>query len=590
MPTTSSSIQKARPASLACAECRKHHLKCDGRQPSCSRCSSARLDCVFIPSRRGARRRQGNTAYTQRDASASPNPSRPAQSQPFERMPERDLLSKNSQSLDNSNDLRSPAGMPETIVPESRLVRLFYEHFHPAHPILVPASLYGKWEYPPYLHQVVKFIGSHYSVVLDNDILQESTWSVLSATKERTSHMVQALLLYSTIMRARNDTAQTEASLSQAIDIAIELGMNRRDFATTFSGGKQHEAESLRRTWWGLFMWEINMAVIDRKITLRCSAIFSDVCLPCEESTYASLQPIPEPQSLASFRTRIFTDGEAGNFSSFAYCIEAVRILARVLVLNGLPDADQDNLQAVANTLVSWIHHLPQQKVDIVDMYGSIDEMLFQAHFTIQYAAMILHLPRGNLRTKSPGSTFWTCPVTLFRLSPSLTRHVHDVKAIEASKKLSNLLSVRAGAQGYSPSVVFGSLLCGLVQLSATEMHGSECADHHQNRVVLVLGCLKLLKDKWSLAQVAYFHLRTTAAEMNTASTEYSPFESKNTPTQPTEPMLMENAISSPMYDIAMNDQFSSRLLSEYTDAACGEVFPLFQMFNTENLPNNLNQ
>lgn len=336
------------------------------------------------------------------------------------------------------------------------------------------------------------------------------------------------------------------------------------------------------------------MATLHEKSTLRCSDISSDVWLPCEESTYASLHTIPQPRTLASFRTRVFMeDEEISHYSSFAYRIEAVCILARVLVLNSLPETHHDHLQAVANTVVSWIHHLPQQKIDIVDTYGNIDEMLFQAHFTIQYAAMLLHLPRSNIRPRFPHPMLSICPITPFRLSPSLTRHVHDVKTIEASKKLSNLLSVRSSAQSYSPLVVFGSILCGLVQLAATERHGSECYDHHQNRVVLVLGCLKLLRAKWTLAQEAHSHLRNIAAQIASTSTEDSSCESKITPPQRNQRPHMaidETAISLPMGDDVMSDRFSSRLLSEFVDPTCGDSFPLFHMSNPEGLPDALNQ
>jgi hypothetical protein len=469
------------------------------------------------------------------------------------------------------------ANTPESIVPEARLVRLFYENFHAAHPILVPAPLFERWGYPLYLQQVVKFIGSHYSVILDNDTLHEQTWLILNGTAERTPHMVQALLLYSIIMRARNETSQAESSLTQAIDIALELGMHREEFVITAGAGREHEAESLRRTWWSLFIWEIYVGTLHDKIQLRCSDVYSDVQLPCEESTYSSLETIPLPQSLAAFRSRIYTEDEdTSHYSSFAYCIEAARILARVVVLNGLPETHHDHLQAVANTLVSWIHHLPPQKIEIVDMYGTIDEMMFQAHCTIQYAAMLLHLPRSNIRPRFPDSMFSICPVTPFRLSPSLTRHVHDVKTLEASKKLSNLLSVRSDARGYSPSIVFVAILCGLVQLAATEIHGAVCADHHQNRIVLVLGCLKLLRPKWSLAQTAHAHLRSAAAQVITSSSEYSPFERK--PAQPLgDPRphanIDETAMYLPMDDDSMNDQFSSRLLSEFIDPTCGMSF-----------------
>ncbi|GLI80341.1 hypothetical protein PoHVEF18_008695 [Penicillium ochrochloron] len=478
---------------------------------------------------------------------------------------------------DHAETLAVQDHTPESIVPEARLVRLFYENFHAAHPILVPAPLFERWEYPRYLQQVVKFIGSHYSVILDNDTLQESTWLILNGTVERTPHMVQALLLYSIIMRARNETSQAESSLTQAIDLALELGMHREEFVITAAAGREHEAESLRRTWWTLFIWEIYGGTLHEKMHLRCSDVYSDVQLPCEESTYSSLETIPPPRSLAAFRSRVYSEDEDTScYSSFAYCIEAARILARVVVLNGLPETHHDHLQAVANTLVSWSHHLPPQKIEIVDMYGTIDEMLFQAHCTIQYAAMLLHLPRSNIRPRFPDSMFSICPVTPFRLSPSLTRHVHDVKTMEASKNFSNLLAVRSDARGYSPTIVFIAILCGLVQLAATEIHGPVCADHHQNRIVLVLGCLKLLRAKWSLAQTAHAHLRSAAAQVVTSSSEYSPFERK--PTQPqgdsrAHASLDETAMYLPMDDDSINDQFSSRLLSEFIDPTCGVSF-----------------
>ncbi|KAF7718590.1 Fungal Zn(2)-Cys(6) binuclear cluster domain-containing protein [Penicillium ucsense] len=590
-PSISTSIStrsKARPSSLACVECRKHHIKCDARRPTCSRCAAARVNCVFLPSRRGGRRKIAKSpprvpfatppVVAQREA--QPETSGTTQQQATRL---RGVIRYSEPNADNPlQRLDLPESTPEFIVPEARLVRLYYENFHAAHPILVPAALFNKWQYPPYLQQVVKFIGTHYSLVLDNDILSEPTWMMLNATAERTPHMVQALLLYSIMMRARNEPSQAELSLTRAIDMALELGMNREEFVITAAAGAErgHEMESLRRTWWTLFTWEIYMTSLSQVIQLRCSDVHSDVQLPCEESTYSSLETIPPPQSLAAFRSRIFSENEDGSqFSSFAYYIESARILSRVVILNAVPETHHDHLQAVANTLVSWIHHLPPRKNEIVDMYGTLDEMMFQAHCTIQYAAMLLHLPRSNIRPRFPDSMFSICPITPFRLSPSLTRQVHDVKTLEASKSLSNLLSVRSDVRGYSPSVVFVAILCGLVQLAATETHGPECADHHHNRIVLILGCLKQLRGKWSLAQVGHAHLRGVAAQVMTLVPEYSPFERK--PLQPQPPDgsgPRENqdsaAISSMlMDDELMTDPFSSRLFSEFIDPTCGASF-----------------
>ncbi|KAJ6023674.1 Transcription factor [Penicillium herquei] len=487
--------------------------------------------------------------------------------------------------------------MHGSIVPDSRLIRLFYENLHSAHPILVPPALFAKWNYPFYLVQVVKLIGSHYSMVLSNDLLHDATWVTLNENAERTPQKIQALLLYSIIMRARNDLHRAESSLSEAIDIAFEIGMYYEDFATKFSHGREFEAESLRRTWWELFIWELYMVTPNNASNLRCSDVVSTVGLPCEESIYSSLGSIPQPQSLSSFRARVFAaDEDMIQFSSYAYRIEATRILARVIVFNSLPETQHDHLQALANNLISWLQHLPPQKIDAVDMYGNIDEMLFQAHFTIQYAAMLLHLPRSNIRPLFPNPALAICPVTPLRLSPSITRHVHDVKAIEASKRVSDLLSLRSDAKGYSPAVVFGSTLCGLVQLAAAEAHGSKCYEHHQNRVVLVLGCLKLLRDKWSLAREAQTHLRKTAARLAASVTEYvSPFEGipvSALVNQHPSIAFEENHLVPPIphdVDDVDGDTFSSRLLSEFVEASCGDLFSLFPMPIAERAPSGSN-
>ncbi|OAA50310.1 Transcription factor [Metarhizium rileyi] len=584
-----------RPSALACTECRRHHLKCDAKRPSCSRCATTQNTCTYLPSRRGGKRKAFNgnvqghgTVTIVKESPALPLP-------PHQLVRPDHHLPRTSEDIllaDATHDAPSSSGVPtpregklEPYVPEDRLVRLFYENFHQAHPILVPPGLYERQNYPPYLHQVVKFIGSHYSMVLSGNEFYDSTTSALSANAaEKSPCMVQALLLYSIIMCARNERLQAETSLSQAITIALDTGMYQKDVMASLVDNREFELESLRRTWWELFIWEICMRSLQQKLDFRCSDVLSDVLLPCEESTYASLQSIPQPKSLAEFRARVFADDDddaaPSEYSSFTYRIEAFHILARVLVLNSIPETHPDRLQAIANTLVSWAHLLPPQKIDIVDTYGGIDEMLFQAQFIIHYAAMLLHLPRSNLRPRFPEQSTAICPMTPVRLSPSLTRNVHDVKTIGASKELSNLLSVHGVPQGYSPSVVFGTVFCGLVQLAASETHSSECADHHLNRVVLALGNLKILRTKWNLAQQAYRHLKSAAKQTSTIRPDGRPLQETHTPPpNPRYPMVTDGTIigSSADYD-TVHGSISSLFLSAYIDPTCSDPFSLNQM------------
>ena len=499
----------ARPSSLACTECRKHHIKCDAKRPSCSRCLDAHLGCIYIPSRRGGRggRRKGLVDGPQSSSSLLQTPPLPLQ------LPSTSASDASVASLDGSaqaDPISAMLNLPEL---DTRLVRLFYENFHAGHPILLPSSLYEERKYPDYLQLVVKFIGSHYSQRITGGVLRQATADQLRSSGQRDPSMVQALLLYSIILFARGESAEAQAALSQSIDIALELGMYLQDFAASLSNGNEMEAESLRRTWWELFIVDVEAAALHKQIMLRSHGVPYNLVLPCEESTYNALGPLPTPSTLVAFHKRVYCDEEEGRFSSFGYRIEAARIFARVLVLNGMTEPQRDHLQAVENALISWANHLPPSKEDVVDAYGTVDEMLLQAHTTIHYAAMLLHLPRSNLRPVSPDLSIGIYPVTRARLSPTFTRHVHSIKATEASKQLSDLLCIRPSVQRYSPFIVFKLVLCTVIQLATSQMHSTECTEHHSNRIVLVLGCLKMLGRHWPIAQRAHQYLRRVAAE-----------------------------------------------------------------------------
>ncbi|KFZ23548.1 hypothetical protein V502_01973 [Pseudogymnoascus sp. VKM F-4520 (FW-2644)] len=472
---------------------------------------------------------------------------------------------------------------------DTRLVRLFYENFHAAHPILLPSSLYEERAYPGYLQQVIKFIGSHYSQRITGDILRQATADQLHASKRRDPSMVQALLLYSIILFARGESAEAQAALSQSMDIALELGMYLRDSATSFSKGNEMEAESLRRTWWELFIVDVDAAALQNQIILRSHGVPYDVVLPCEESTYAARGPLPPPSTLAALHQRVYCDEDEDKFSSFSYRIEAVRILARVLVLNDMAEPQRDHLQAVENALISWVNHLPPNKVDVVDAYGTVDEMLLQAHTTIHYAAMLLHLPRSNLRPVAPDLSMGIYPATQLRLSPTFTRHVHSIKATEASKQLSDLLSVRPSVQRYSPFIIFKLVLCAVIQLATGQMHSAACSEHHSNRIVLVLGCLKMLRRHWPIAQRAHQYLCCFASETfsqwmestnpGTGSTSTSSSgggsslpvtahssESEDWPSGSATGVALPTSEQVPGF-------FSPGLLSAYIDPTCGDSF-----------------
>ncbi|PLB37535.1 Zn(II)2Cys6 transcription factor [Aspergillus candidus] len=540
-PTPSRSTKANGLASLACTECRKQHLKCDAGRPSCARCVQGGTLCQYLPSRRGGRRRARDSPYHQSrsvpsalgDISSARYPTMGSVLQihpnaqthtpdntPSERIGDSDLSSISTDqipwptmlppSVSGSNYTEQPG---RSWTDDDRLPRLYYENFHAAHPVLVPSTAYNDRNYPHFLQLVVNFVGSNYVPSSPSQEFKAQIAAELANSNDRSPCMVQACLIYSIALYARNEWPEAQDAFARSLELALELGMNRSDFALSAHPEQSVDAESMRRTWWELYVTDIYRAVTFKSNPIRCSAVSAEVSLPCEESIYNGGGDIPKPRMILDFRRRIFA-ADDDLFSSFSYRIEAAMILCRVLVLNRLRDCHRDHLQAVENALVSWINHLPPKKLDIVDCYGNVDEMMFQAHLTISYAAMLLHLPRSDLQPvlQEPDDRFW--PGASAQFSSTFTRLVHSIKSTEASRRVSDLISVCPNVQKHTPFVIPALALCGMIQIATSKSHSEECFDHHCNRVTLVLGCLKSTKRTWSVAGTAYDCLRSSAAEV----------------------------------------------------------------------------
>ncbi|KAJ6093339.1 C6 transcription factor [Penicillium sp. IBT 16267x] len=515
-------------AALACTECRKQHLKCDARKPTCSRCLQNEYFCQYLPSRRGGRRKTRDpnrrVSFCPTDQIDETSLIAPVTALGQPNTPDRTSLERASVEVSTGQvpwpitPLRNVLHQPraessgESWFHDDRFLRLFYENFHIAHPILVPSAVYRDRQYPDFLQMVVNFVGSHY--ISSNPIHQyrDKAIAELSCSTDRSPCMVQAWLIYSIAIYARGEWQEAQEAFSRSVEIALELGMNRRDFAASAQLETSIEAESMRRTWWELYITDVFMAAPFKHTTFQCSTMAPEVALPCEDSAYTGTCDIPTPRNILDFKRRVFSSDETV-FSSSSYRIEAVTILCRALVLNGLRDYHRDHLQAVENALVSWINHLPSKKLDIVDSYGNIDEMMFQAHMTIAYATMLLHLPRSDLQPvlSQSDDQFW--PVATRHLASTLNRSIHSIKATEASRRLSDAISLCPNVPKHTPFAIPALALCGMIQLATSIKHNEECFDHHYNRVTLILGCLKSTKRIWNLADAAYDHLRASAAD-----------------------------------------------------------------------------
>ncbi|GAB7324767.1 hypothetical protein MBLNU13_g08619t1 [Cladosporium sp. NU13] len=136
-----------------------------------------------------------------------------------------------------------------------RLLGLFYLHIFGAHPFLVPKAFYASQNYPHYLDLVVCFAGQQYAApTSDTTLLQSAVTLAMSEADEQTPYRVQALVLYAIVLHASQRAKEAGDCVSRAATTALQLGMNEASFARTNSSNSSVAEESLRRTWWELYI------------------------------------------------------------------------------------------------------------------------------------------------------------------------------------------------------------------------------------------------------------------------------------------------------------------------------------------------
>jgi len=395
-----------------------------------------------------------------------------------------------------------------------RLLGLFYLHLFGAHPFLVPKAFYASQNYPYYLDLVVCFAGQKYAAPTpDTTLLQSAVSLAMSEADEQTPCRVQALVLYAIILHASQHAKEAGECVSRAATIALQLGMNEASFARTNSANSSVIEESLRRTWWELYTVDVYFAAIHRRPTFETSSAKSFPLLPCAQALYEAGQCEQIPPTLRTYERRVFSVDSNISFSSSCVRIDAIRIVSRVMALAPTTDAHPDSIQALDNALTSWEYNLPPLCTDVVDSSGEVDLMLFEARCFILCASIFLHFPRSDLPDTVPSARDIACAKDYNQLAPT-SKH-HTIKAIAASKSLSNLATVPWPLDRHSPFFICGLVLGCIMQLAAASVHlhqcGLDCLQQHRDRVVLMVGALQRLGERWTLARNAVRCLKGVA-------------------------------------------------------------------------------
>ncbi|OAR00616.1 hypothetical protein LLEC1_02796 [Akanthomyces lecanii] len=430
----------------ACLACRSKHLKCDGNNP-CARCQASGSGCIYVASRRGYKgpRKNQPQATNKSQVTSPPSPStassgdgsnmpilvdpgagvnnalsRPSfiggaagvpyatGAYPFDNVPptNADLQLYQSYFPDDSTDGSSAkAQIPPNLQnasPADRCLDSFFYHFHASHPFVLPKpyllTLVGDLSLEPLL-AAARWVGSLFIDVgaTRQSLFQEAYRLVYEPQRLKDGFVVQAMMLLIVALDGNCERDKAREMLGSAGTLALQIGLNTRDFATIHGKNLPVVEESWRRTWWDLFIIDGMMAGVHRVTNFLLYDVPADVPLPCEELQFLS-GSIPSPMTLQDLESSDFA-GDDGEFSSFAYRILCGRNLGRFMRTPPLQGPDDENITRIEALLTNWRLHLPRNKKDSLQKNGTLDEMMFQAHMIMHATSIMLHQPFSQLDT-----------------------------------------------------------------------------------------------------------------------------------------------------------------------------------------------
>lgn len=370
---------------------------------------------------------------------------------------------------------------------------------------------------PEELKAVLRFVGSHFQHTQFQEILREAAFRITDDdVLIDPGFKVQGMLCLAIVfMAGRLERALGMRLLQKAIDIAMNIGLHRRNYASNRPADHPIQAESWRRTYWDLYVVDTLLSALDgSKYTSRLRDVTADLPLPGHDDDYINCRlqpPVPTMQEMAD---RVFAE-TLFNYSSGAYKVEATRIMRKVLAL----EADSFNVmnaqvETIDASIQSFLLSLPLHFREVVESDGKVDEVLFTAHMIIQWASIALHRPRSNL-TFLRNHFRTACSSDESVGIPAFSFHSHATKAIRAANAISKLTAIQTAPALHTPCFACVIALSATVHLPAytSQTNQSEI----KQRLHLSVSALAAIGEVWPLAslvraQVAQFARETFGA------------------------------------------------------------------------------
>ena len=506
-----------RPAPLACYQCRRKHLKCDGAMPVCGRCTSTATTCTYLPSRRGLSGRQEQ--YQNGSVRAMQHLPRPAPSSSSATSPAPRGTNEYTHTPDRTDESFNSAGIAQphldslfSSAERSHLVGQYYSHFHRSHPMFVPRLHFHSQNYPDFLVVACCVVGHHFASYQPSaDIIAKAVSMAISAEGSDEIFRIQAFILLALVFLGSHEMARASECLGRAASLAREAKLDSAEACISQDAPTTLGRECARRTWWELYTVDALLALLEARPPKLATRSPHDLpFVPRAETSYEAIDLGKAQPTYADFERRIFLQGTTA-FSSHFYRIEAANLVRRVCPLFTRNDADLQELEATGNEIASWLYNIPDSSFTSPESPGNCDHILLQAHVLVQVASIFLHFPRSNLPSSGPSAIDVTC---LRKALPGMENSKqHAIKSIAASKELCHIASLPSMQESHSPLTICGFLLGCAVQLSAASLFKTPNFDQKQcrHRVVLMLGALRYAGKAWPGSQSALHHLQPFA-------------------------------------------------------------------------------
>ncbi|KAJ5771106.1 uncharacterized protein N7511_003157 [Penicillium nucicola] len=513
-PGKKSATKRTTRNSLSCAQCRYKHVRCDGQKPICTRCETEAKECVYLPSRRRGNPKVKHSTY-------------PAEAPVPESSIESSLDSHFQASNTSPSSSTAATGETEASLNfSSQYLALYYDSFHAAHPCILPLHALKQRLIDPTIQPLLRvlcYVGSIFDSSRPSEIwyqwANDAVSEIRLTTRSLTTFDIQAVLLFAIVVYWCNEPERGVELLDETIRMAVSIGMNKKEYSRTYGYGDPLLEESLRRTWWVIYITDAHIAGSTHTYPFRTSGTNITTDLPCEEDDYETGN-IPLPRSIEDYENREFFTEYDSNFSSYAELIGLTLGIDRALSPGSTTDSQLYIAMASASDtcIRAWYSLLPPSKRDPIRPDGSVDEVMFKALFIMHTYTVEIHRPLSALTHSAIESVSRCAPMApseQLKCNNAKEKDLHTLKCTTAIDSIDELLTLPTNMKSHSPFIICMIANLAIAHLSACRFiyHGQRLSQSRE-KIRLMMGTLKHLSEHWVLGKRTYREIGIVAREL----------------------------------------------------------------------------